>query len=87
MTLGRPKLEPYKFLGERPKDSRDRVLAICVAMQQSAGFNQVIDTREMKCPLCKAPGFNTGWGYWRFACGAEQMTDGDMSTSCKRGKF
>lgn len=47
-------------------DPRIAILACCVADQQRAGFKHRIDLRELRCS-CGASGFNTGWGFWRFA--------------------
>lgn len=63
-------------------DLRLATLAACVADQQAAGFKGVIDLREAKCRCCGASGFNTGFGFWRFACGAEVMPDGDECEPC-----
>ena len=43
--------------------------------QRNAGF-AAPDDRVFNCPACQAPGFNTGWGYSSFVCGAE-ITNGD----------
>jgi hypothetical protein len=45
--------------------------------------DKLIDNRVANCPMCKAPGMNTCWGYWKFTCGAEVLTCGDVSESCK----
>jgi hypothetical protein len=66
----------------RKDDPRLALLAVCVHSQQSAGFKNYIDLREVECPTCEAPGFNTGWGYWRFTCGAETLTCGEPSAPC-----
>ncbi len=58
------------------------VLAVCIANQQRAGFGAYLDVREVKCADCGASGFNTGWGFWRFSCGLEVMTDGEPSEPC-----
>lgn len=68
-------------------DPKLALLATCIISQQSAGFEDrkgrpVADLREVKCPTCGAPGFNTGWGYWKHACGAEVLTDGEESEPC-----
>jgi hypothetical protein len=68
------------------KDHRLAMLACCVASQQSAGFRDWIDIREAKCPDCNAPGFNTGWGVWRFACNAEIHSDGEPCEPCPKPK-
>lgn len=52
-------------------DGKIALLASCVADQQKAGFGNVLDLRQAECPQCRAPGFNTGWGYWAHTCGAE----------------
>jgi hypothetical protein len=72
--------------GDLSSDERIACLATCVVSQQSAGFRNVIDIREAHCPDCTASGFNTGWGYWSFACGAEILTDGEPSERCGRTK-
>jgi hypothetical protein len=63
-------------------DTRCAILAVCVADQQRAGFKSYIDLRQASCPDCTAPGFNTGWGFWRFACGAEILSDGEPCEPC-----
>jgi len=63
-------------------DERLTLLAVCVALQQAAGFKEYLDLRETYCVDCTAPGFNTGWGVWRFTCGAETHTDGELATPC-----
>lgn len=54
-----------------PDQDRLDCLAYCIASQQGAGFMDFIDTRTAHCPECGAPGWNTGWGYFRHVCGAE----------------
>jgi len=73
-------------LADDPKLS---LLATCVISQQSAGLtdkkgNPVADLREALCPTCSAPGFNTGWGYWKHTCGAEVCSDGEESAPCTK---
>jgi hypothetical protein len=63
-------------------DLRLQLLACCVANQQAAGFKNVIDLRQLECPNCRMPGFNTGWGFARYACGAEILPDGTESERC-----
>lgn len=67
-------------------DLRLSLLAVCVASQQGAGFKNYLDLREAPCPECKAPGFNTGWGYWMHTCGAEILSDGEISEACRARK-
>lgn len=57
-------------------DPKLRLLAECIADQQAAGFRFVLDLRQAPCPGCGAPGFNTGWGYFRHTCGSE-VTNGE----------
>lgn len=64
-------------------DPRLSLFAVCVASQQSAGFKTTIDARQFECPICKAAGFNTGWGYTMYTCGSEVLSDGEISVSCK----
>jgi hypothetical protein len=64
------------------QDERIALLAVCVASQQSAGFRDYIDLREAACPNCEAVGFNAGWGYWAFVCGAEILSDGEPCKPC-----
>lgn len=54
-----------------------RILAVCIATQQRAGFRELLDMRLLKCPDCGAPGFNSGWGYWQFECGNEVLNGED----------
>lgn len=68
--------------GDLSSDPRMANLAACIVMQQGAGFRSVVDLREEHCPDCGASGFNTGWGVWRFACGAEIHPDGEPATLC-----
>lgn len=58
-------------------DPRLATLACCIANQQKAGFGNYIDLRQVECPECKAPGFNTGWGFWQHACGNQILPDGE----------
>lgn len=69
-------------------DPKMKLLATCIISQQAAGFrdkkdNPIADLRQSKCPDCGAPGFNTGWGYWMHACGAEILSDGEPSEPCR----
>ncbi|MCK6440360.1 MAG: hypothetical protein L6Q71_09195 [Planctomycetes bacterium] len=59
-----------------------RLLATCVVSQQRAGFRDVVDLRVCRCPDCNSKGFNTGWGYWLFSCGAEILSDGTPGEPC-----
>lgn len=61
-------------------------LAAAIASQQSAGFKSYLDTREMHCATCKSSGFNTGMGFWQFACGMEVLSDGDVVAPCPHDK-
>lgn len=45
-------------------------------------MDDLIDRRVVYCPDCGAGGMNTTWGYWRFTCGAEILTDGEPSVPC-----
>lgn len=68
-------------------DAKMRLLATCIISQQHAGFEDrkgrpVVDLREAKCESCGAPGFNTGWGYWKHECGAEVLSGGEESEPC-----
>lgn len=68
-------------------DPRFALFATCVLSQHAAGFKdsdgtEVVDARQISCPTCEAPGFNTGWGYWVCICGTELMPDGSMSEPC-----
>lgn len=63
-------------------DPRLSLLAVCIASQQSAGFKEYLDLREAPCSECKAPGFNTGWGFWKHTCGAEILSDGEIGEPC-----
>lgn len=77
--------DTYRFMageGDLSGQPRDALLAVCIAQQQAAGFGHVIDLRLAPCPDCKAPGFNTGWGFWRHVCGAEILSGGETSTAC-----
>lgn len=74
----------YQFLmgaGDLSGDPTLRLMAECVADQQSAGFKNSIDLRKWLCPTCRAAGFNVGWGYRRFVCGAEILNDGEDTES------
>jgi hypothetical protein len=65
-----------------------RCLAVAILLQQAAGFGSFVDLRQASCPDCGAAGFNTGLGYWRFACGAETTIpgdgEGDITEPCGR---
>lgn len=72
-------------------DPRIALIASCVVMQQAAGFrdkkgNAVVDLRQIDCPECDAPGFNTGWGVFLFQCGAEITTGEDACLTEPCGK-
>lgn len=53
----------------------------CLASQKKAGFPQE-DHRTVSCPSCDSTGYNTGWGYWAFECGAEILPDGTVDKPC-----
>ena len=53
----------------------------CLASQKSAGFRRK-DRRAVNCPTCSAFGYNTGYGYWAFECGAEILTSGEIDKDC-----
>jgi hypothetical protein len=55
----------------------------CLETQKAAGFPRE-DRRKIECRECGAPGFNSGWGYWRFECGAEILTDGTPDKDCPK---
>ena len=76
--------EEYRFweMPEAPADPKIKHLAACVADQQRAGFKDLIDLREVQCPDCGAPGYNTGWGFFSYLCGAEAVGEDDFK-SCK----
>lgn len=79
--------DEFRFLagaGDLSGDERISLLAGCIANQQRAGFRDAIDIREAHCPHCDAPGFNTGWGFYRFTCGLEVLSDGEESSGCGR---
>ena len=69
-------------------DPKLRLLAFCIISQQDAGFkdghgNTFVDLRQGECPTCKGAGFNTGWGFWKFVCGAEILnSEGDYIEPC-----
>jgi hypothetical protein len=63
------------WIANHANDPKLALLACCVASQQTAGFRNVIDLREALCPECKASGFNTGWGVFRYSCGGETHND------------
>lgn len=65
------------------EDETIALLAVCVAHQQAAGFKRYLDLRAIEC-ACGARGFNTGWGAWRFVCGAEVLSDGTPSEPCPK---
>jgi hypothetical protein len=62
-------------------DERLSLMAACIKAQQDAGFRELIDIRQAECPKCQAPGFNTGWGYLAYTCGAE-LTGGTDFNPC-----
>jgi hypothetical protein len=61
--------------------SRSEFKTEIFALQRGAGFARP-DTREVTCAGCQALGMNTGWGYWKFRCGAEVLSDGEHSSEC-----
>lgn len=77
------------FVGEAPhpegesKDGGLRLAIQCGHLQAKAGFERP-DDRVFQCPSCSSPGFNTGWGYCAFECGAEMLNgeEGEWSTEC-----
>lgn len=83
------KERPFRFLrsqaGETNLVEHDstKLLAECIVLQQRAGFGDVIDLRQVDCPTCHAHGYNTGFGYVAFTCGAEMMPDGELSKECR----
>jgi hypothetical protein len=84
--------EAFRFAKDDPADGtnladdeRLALFAVCIAHQQNAGFKTYIDARQVECPECNSPGFNTGWGYWAFTCGGELLSDGTCwSEPCGR---
>lgn len=76
-----------EMAGTTPAADQERLnhLAYCIATQQVAGFGSYLDTREFHCADCKAPGFNTGWGYFSFACGLEIGSDAEEQKPCGAG--
>lgn len=84
----------YTFLRSMPgrpdhaADPTMALMAICVAEQQRAGFGTTIDLRHFECPSCRGAGFNSGWGFFRFTCGAEILTgdDGDITNPCGKAE-
>ena len=66
-------------------DERLAMMASCVVNQQAAGFRNYIDLRQAACPDCGRAGFNTGWGFFKYVCGAEILSDGEVSEQCCRG--
>jgi hypothetical protein len=82
-----PNAEHFRFAREDgcenlADDRRLATLAVCIAHQQRAGFKNYLDLRVVKCPRCDADGFNTGFGFWRFSCGAEILSDGTPGEPC-----
>lgn len=68
-------------------DERLALFAVSISRQQMAGFGSYLDCRQVECPECGAPGFNSGWGFWAFACGGELLTDGESwDEPCGRQK-
>ncbi len=67
-------------------DPTMKCLATCIVSQQAAGFKTkrgpLVDLRQMACPTCGSPGFNTGWGYFLFSCGEEVLSDGEARRQC-----
>lgn len=68
-------------------DPKMRLLAACIVHQQDAGFGAAADLRQATCPECGAPGFNTGWGYFAYECGAEILTDDEATSSSPCGRL
>lgn len=76
------KLDPSDDATNAADNERDALMAVCVALQQGAGFKTYIDLREPRCLDCGASGFNTGWGYFQYTCGLEVMSDGEPCAPC-----
>lgn len=77
--------EEIKFLegeGDQSADERLALMAACIVNQQHAGFKNTVDLRQATCHDCGAAGFNTGWGFYKFACGAEVTSGGESSEPC-----
>ena len=77
---------PHDEIEAAKDQDRLNCLAAAIVNQQAAGFGTYLDTREVNCSTCKASGFNTGWGYWQFACGMEVMSGGEVDTPCPHDK-
>jgi hypothetical protein len=80
---------PFRFATEEhvpaaTDQERLNCLAACIANQQQAGFKDYLDTREIHCETCGASGFNTGWGFFEFACGATLLSDGEGGDPCPK---
>lgn len=73
---------PGRGMADAATDPRIALIGVCVASQQVAGYGFLIDLREAACPTCRASGFNTGLGFWRYTCGAEILTSGDVDRPC-----
>lgn len=73
---------PHDQIAAAADQDRLNCLAACIANQQKAGFGAYLDVREANCETCGAAGFNTGWGFWNFACGAEVLTCGEGTVPC-----
>jgi hypothetical protein len=58
------------------------ILNECLDSQKRAGF-KFEDRRKVTC-RCGASGYNTGWGWWRFECGAEVLSDGNIDVPCSK---
>lgn len=69
------------YVTDLSKDARLSLLAACIADQQRAGFGDLLDMRQAPCPVCKSPGFNTGWGFFLHTCGAE-IGGGEIMRTC-----
>lgn len=58
------------------------LLARAIISQQRAGFKDTADIRKFTCYRCKSAGFNTGWGFIAYVCGAEVLSDGEIDKAC-----
>lgn len=81
-------MAPVEGAPNAAEDPMIRLLCENVVSQRLANFHYkgepLVDARRFSCPSCGAAGFNSGWGYCVFTCGAEVTNgeDGEFTAEC-----
>lgn len=71
-------------LGDDPRLSLFAAMIANQVAHAGAGIHGVLDARQTRCPVCTAPGFNSGMGVFIHACGAQYHGDGEVSEPCPK---